>query len=70
VERIPSVKIEQPRIEQVHTYLDLILKEVRAAKPYVSHTCANKTEKHWDEVEYLVRSVRQILPARQTPLPF
>jgi len=65
-----SVRISQPHVEQLHKYLEQALDELLHLHAEAANPETEGLRKRIEEVDYLVRTARQSLPAKQLELPF
>ena len=67
---IPSVRVSQPHIEQIHNYLEEAVKELAFLRQDAAKRGASDVVRRLDSLEYYIVTARQSLPPRQTKLPF
>lgn len=67
---VPTVKVTQPHIEQIHDLLDDALLELTHLHAKAGKPDSVELQKSIEQVDYLVRTATQYLPPRQTKLPF
>ncbi len=68
--RIPSVKITQPHIEQLHMHLDYALEQTWRAKKVATKAAFVELLPLIEEIAYEIKTARQYVPPKQPRLPF
>jgi spore coat protein CotF len=67
---VPTVKVTQPHIEQIHDHLENALTHNAALKKLAIKAGFVEMFPTIDEAEYEIRTATQYLPPRQSKLPF
>lgn len=67
---IPTTKIKQPHVEQIHDLLEQALLTVSQLHAAAGRMGAEDLHPELEEVDYLIKTATQYLPPKQTKLPF
>lgn len=66
---IPTFKMKQPHIEQAHRHLEDATSEIGKAQAHAEILDDERLSQTLKEIEYLLQSMRDVLPPKQMKLP-